>query len=110
MNNPYHLLCHYCSHEINNHDEPGCAICGCTDYILPPHANLSTLTAEHIAREFHFTYEDTAPIYAYKTRAETRTHWDDLPTNNRELMIRTVKKLLDRGIIFPGTGVKAHND
>jgi hypothetical protein len=39
-----------------------------------------------LARRFHEVYEDLAPTFGYETRTETRVAWDDLPTENRQLM------------------------
>lgn len=40
-----------------------------------------------LARRFHELYEDMAPAAGYETRRETRVPWDDLPPNNRFLMV-----------------------
>lgn len=55
--------------------------------------------AEKIAREFHETYEDIAPLFGYRTRAESAVPWADVPSGNKALMIATVTRLLERGAI-----------
>lgn len=55
--------------------------------------------AEFIASEFHGWYEILAPHHGYETRLESRTAWEDVPENNRALMIDTVAHLLDTGVI-----------
>lgn len=52
-------------------------------------------TAERVAREFHETYERLAPNGA-------AAPWDQIPLDNRELMIAVVWELLDRGVIVKG--------
>lgn len=48
------------------------------------------LTEEQIARRFHEAYERLAPEHGYKTRDATAVPWDQVPDNNRALMIATV--------------------
>lgn len=40
-----------------------------------------------LARRFHEAYEEFAPAFGYETRTETRVPWEELPDNNRKLMI-----------------------
>ena len=49
---------------------------------------------EKIAQLFHSTYEGLASFYGYETRPETKTSWDKLPSQNKNLMIATVKEIL----------------
>lgn len=58
--------------------------------------------AEMIAGLFHATYETLAPEHGYKTREASAVAWDDVPANNKALMIATVQSLLDLGTIAPG--------
>ncbi len=51
--------------------------------------------AERIARWFHAAYETHAPSHGYETRTETAVPWDDLPDNNRSLMLATVREVVD---------------
>jgi hypothetical protein len=55
--------------------------------------------ARQIAREFHEAYEDLAPAFGYRTRAESAVPWEDVPSGNRGLMVATVTRLLERGVI-----------
>lgn len=56
-------------------------------------------TAEEIARAFHAAYEELAPDFGYRTREASAKPWDDVPQQNRRLMIATVEKLLADGAI-----------
>jgi hypothetical protein len=59
-------------------------------------------SSESIAREFHITYERYAPQHGWDTQKRSRVMWDDLPDENKSLMIAVVKKLLIDGVIEPG--------
>lgn len=58
--------------------------------------------AERIAREFHEAYELLAPDHSYSTRIASAVPWEDVPANNKSLMIATVERLLEQGVIEPG--------
>jgi hypothetical protein len=55
--------------------------------------------SEQIAREFHETYEMLAPEFGYRTRTESAVPWADVPSGNKALMIATVTRLLERGVV-----------
>lgn len=55
--------------------------------------------AEQIARAFHESYERQAPDFGYETREASRTAWEQIPAQNRGLMVAVVIDLLDRRII-----------
>lgn len=40
-----------------------------------------------VARRFHETYERLAPAFGYETRRESAVPWDDVPQDNRDLMV-----------------------
>lgn len=61
-----------------------------------------TRQAEAVARHFHEVYEQLAPAYNYRTRPESSVPWENVPSNNRNLMIAVAKELLDRDIIQVG--------
>ena len=50
---------------------------------------------EQLARAFHEAYEELAPNYGYKTRDTSAVPWDDVPDNNKQLMIATSKRVLE---------------
>jgi hypothetical protein len=52
------------------------------------------VNAEQLARLFHETYERLAPEYDYETRRESAVAWDEVPENNRRLMIAVAGELL----------------
>ena len=49
---------------------------------------------EGLARRFHCTYESLAANYGYETRAESRVPWDEVPVNNRKLMVATARSII----------------
>lgn len=55
--------------------------------------------AEEIARAFHESYERLAPEFNYKTRERSAIPWDDVPENNKDLMIAVALDLLESGVI-----------
>lgn len=55
--------------------------------------------AEYIAEQFHNAYEALAPEHGYETREASRKPWSEVPKRNRELMVATVQRLLDDGVI-----------
>lgn len=57
---------------------------------------------EEIAKEFHDVYERLAPEHSYETREESAKPWEEVPENNRNLMIAVVEELIDTGVIRPG--------
>lgn len=56
-------------------------------------------TTTRIAREFHETYERLAPAHGWMTQAASAVKWEDVPEENRALMVSVVQELLDRGVI-----------
>ena len=50
--------------------------------------------AETVARQFHETYERLAPQFGYKTSEASAVPWEDVPEQNKELMIATVDAML----------------
>jgi hypothetical protein len=51
--------------------------------------------AEEIARIFHRTYEEQAPAHGYETREASAKPWEQVPENNRALMVATVHGVLN---------------
>lgn len=58
--------------------------------------------AEKIAAQFHATYEALAPAFGHHTQPETAMPWRHMPINHRQLMVATVRHLLDHGAINAG--------
>jgi hypothetical protein len=52
------------------------------------------MTAEELARLFHETYERLAPEYQYETREDSAVPWDEVPEDNKALMIATCTEVL----------------
>ena len=57
---------------------------------------------EWIARSFHDRYETLADKHGWKPQESTRVAWEDLPEQNRTLMIEVVRTLLSDGVIAVG--------
>lgn len=57
--------------------------------------------AERIARAFHETYERLAPTHGWQTQERSRRAWDDVPDENKSLMIAVARALIDAGEIRP---------
>ncbi len=62
--------------------------------------------AEMVARSFHEVYETRAPEFAYETRPESAKPWEDVPNNNKDLMVAVVQDLLEAGVIEVGKNLK----
>ena len=65
--------------------------------------------SEAIARAFHDHYERLAPSFGYQTREESAKPWEDVPEQNKRLMIGVVYNLLSEGVIVPGSEVTHHD-
>jgi hypothetical protein len=50
--------------------------------------------AEELARLFHESYERLAPAYGYQTRKESAVAWQEVPANNKQLMIAVAGEVL----------------
>ncbi len=61
-------------------------------------------SAEHIAAQFHETYERLAPNFGYRTRDASAKPWQDVPDTNKKLMIAVAADMVERGVIAPGNG------
>ncbi len=59
---------------------------------------MSSITPEALARAFHETYERLAPSYGYETRRASAVPWEQVPENNKQLMIAVCEELL-RGVL-----------
>lgn len=55
--------------------------------------------AETVARAFHEEYEHLAPLYGWTTQEASRVEWDDLPENQRKLMVHVVGDLIAMGYV-----------
>ena len=60
--------------------------------------------AERIAKAFHEAYEELAPEHGYETREASRKPWEDVPSQNRGLMVAVVARLMERGVIAETEG------
>jgi len=52
------------------------------------------MTAEDLAKLFHETYERLAPEYGYETREASAVSWENVPKQNKSLMIATAHEVL----------------
>lgn len=62
---------------------------------------------ELIAKKFHEVYEELAPTMGWETQERSRKAWDDVPIENRWLMVKVVDKLLEDKIIYKGRNLRA---
>ena len=58
--------------------------------------------AEAIARNFHERYERLAPERGYKTRKASAVPWEDVPPENKALMVAVVRSPISDAVISPG--------
>lgn len=49
--------------------------------------------AEALAKRFHDAYEALAPSHNWQTQERSRKPWDEVPEENRKLMVATVKRV-----------------
>jgi hypothetical protein len=54
------------------------------------------MTAEELAQLFHESYERLAKEQGYKTREESAVPWEDVPEDNKRLMIATAAEVLKK--------------
>jgi hypothetical protein len=59
-------------------------------------------SAEYVARHFHEAYERLAPTFDYRTRQASAKPWEQVPDDNRNLMVAVAAELLARGVITAG--------
>jgi hypothetical protein len=64
--------------------------------------------AEFIASNFHSIYEALAPEFGYTTRRLSQVAWENVPAQNKKLMIATVQELLNHGLITKGANYELH--
>ncbi|GAG16336.1 unnamed protein product [marine sediment metagenome] len=50
---------------------------------------------EALAKAFHEAYERLAPSFGYATRVESAIPWEEVPEQNRLLMIAVAAEVLD---------------
>lgn len=50
--------------------------------------------AEKIAKAFHEAYERLAPSFGYETRRESAVSWEQVPEQNRQLMIAVAGEVM----------------
>ena len=74
---------------------------------LPGSAATFYEQAKVIAPYFHKVYEELAPQFGYETRRESAVDWDDVPEQNKRLMVATIGGLLAVDVIRPGEGPTA---
>ena len=55
---------------------------------------------EEMANAFHEAYERLAPNFDYKTRDRSAVPWDEVPQNNKRLMIRVCEELFFTALDF----------
>lgn len=61
--------------------------------------NFGELEEKVIAKNFHEVYEELAPKFHYKTQKKSQCPWDSLTVDHQDLMIATVRKVLQRFLV-----------
>lgn len=61
--------------------------------------------SERIAKAFHENYERLASAFSYVTREASAKPWDEVPENNKKLMMSVVDSLIGQRIIEVGEGL-----
>lgn len=61
--------------------------------------NWGELEEKVIAKNFHEVYEELAPKFHYKTQKKSQCPWDSLTVDHQDLMIATVRKVLQRFLV-----------
>ena len=54
------------------------------------------ITPEELAQWFHEVYQELAPAFNYQTREESAKPWNQVPENNRALMVAVCAEILRR--------------
>jgi hypothetical protein len=54
------------------------------------------MDAERLAKFFHETYERLAPTFGYETQARTAVAWENVPEDNKRLMIHVCRLVLNK--------------
>lgn len=57
---------------------------------------MKTVTSEQLARFFHEKYEELAPQFDYTTRKKSATDWENVPGNNKNLMIAVAGEVISK--------------
>lgn len=55
---------------------------------------MSNELREEVARQFHEAYERLAPNYGYETREASGKPWEEVPINNRQLMMAVAEEVM----------------
>jgi len=82
--------CPTCGHRVKAHTFPDafCDVCAVIEVV---HGGRD---AESVARKFHEAYERLAPSFGYETRRTTSVPWEQVPADNKALMIAVVTEIL----------------
>ena len=64
---------------------------------IPDHWNRRPqLSAEELAQFFHEAYEMLAPNFGYKTREASAVPWEEVPKQNKDLMVAVCQRVIER--------------
>lgn len=77
-----------------------CAACKCSSdeeavIEVPQDKIAQAPTPEELAKEFHDTYEAKAHEFDYETRKDSAVPWEEVPANNKQLMISVAAHIMD---------------
>lgn len=66
--------------------------------------------SELIAKRFHEVYEELAPTMGWETQERSRKTWEELPIENKWLMVKVVEQLMEEKIIYKGRNLRAKSE
>lgn len=66
------------------------------------------ITPDELARFFHESYEKLAPRFGYETRKESAKPWEEVPEQNKKLMLAVAEAVLREFIEPIGIESKQH--
>lgn len=66
--------------------------------------------SELIAKRFHEVYEDLTPTMGLETQERSRKTWEELPIENKWLMVKVVEQLMEEKIIYKGRNLRAKSE
>ena len=68
--------------------------------------------AELIAKRFHEVYEELLPSMSsvWENQGRVSKKWEELPTENKWLMVKVVDQLMEEKVIYKGRNLRAKSE
>ena len=69
-------------------------------------------TAEIIAKRYHEVYEELLPTMGseWENAGHAKKSWEELPIENRWLMVKVIEQLMEEKVIYKGRGANAQSE